>query len=82
MSHDEHLWMLANGFVKIFNEHRVQIMSLTHLICIYKYIPWWYGNGGDCIKLGLSMYIVINRNPDNGIDIKEKYCGVSGTIIV
>ena len=56
-------------------------MSKYHLICICESISWCYGHGFDWINLGFPMYVAIDWKPNNGADIKDTACGVSGIFI-
>ena len=58
------------------------MMSQFHMICIYEAISQWYGHVCNWINLGLKFYIAINHNPDNGAEIQDIDCGVSGIIII
>ena len=73
MSHDKHCWMLVNSFVEIFNEYRVYIIYLSHLVYIDQSIYQWYGHGGESINIGLPMYVAIYFNPNNRAEIKDKF---------
>ena len=81
MSHAVHRWLLVDGFVNIFNEYRDSMMSPAELICVDESMSRWYGNGGEWINCGLPMYVAIDRKPENGAEIQDASCGVSGIMI-
>jgi Transposase IS4 len=41
----------------------------------------WYGAGGNWINIGLPMYAVIDRKPENGCEIQNSACGRSGVML-
>ena len=41
----------------------------------------WYGKGGHWINLGLTMYVTMDRNPENGAEIHNSACSQSGIMI-
>ena len=41
----------------------------------------WYGHGGNWINRGLPHYIVIDRNPDNGLVVQNSACGECGIMM-
>ena len=51
------------------------------LICADEAISRWYGQGGHWINLGLTVYVAIDRNPENGAEIYNSTCGKSGIMI-
>ena len=81
MSHAVHRWLLVDGFVNHFNEYRKKMMSPAELICVDESMSRWYGNGGEWINCGLPMYVAIDRKPENGAEIQDASCGVSGIMI-
>lgn len=40
---------------------------------VEKYIPSWYGIGGEWIKNDFPMYVDINRKPESNYDIHYDY---------
>jgi hypothetical protein len=81
LSHAEYRWLLVDDFVNNFNQHRANMFSPSHLICVDESISRWYGLGGSWINKGLPMYIAIDRKPENGCEIQNSACGVSGVML-
>ena len=81
MSSEQHRWRLIDDFVEFFNEHRAQFFSPSTYICSDESLSRWYGQGGDWINMGLPMYVAIDRKPDNGCEIQNSACGVSGIML-
>ena len=57
------------------------MMSPAHFIRVEKCMCWWYGYGGEGINHRLPMYVAIDRKPENGAEIQDASCGVSGIMI-
>ena len=77
MNHSQFRWKLVDGFVRRFNDYRVYVCIPSGMICVNEFIIRWYGQGGDWINFGLSYYVVIDRNSENGCEIQDSCCGVS-----
>jgi Transposase IS4 len=80
-SSEEYRWMLVDDFVANFNEHRKHFFSPSELICVDESMSRWYGLGGHWINHGLPQYIAIDRKPENGCEIQNAACGVSGVML-
>ena len=50
-------------------------------ICADESILWWYGLGGHWIKIGLPMYVAIDRKPESGCEIQNSTCRKSGVTL-
>ena len=74
-------WLLVDGFVDRFNEHRAKFFSPSDRICVDESISQWYGQGGYWINAGLPMYVAIDRKPENGCEIQNSACGRSGVML-
>ena len=81
MKHSQYRWKLVDGFVKRFNDYRAQSFIPSEMICVDESISRWYGQGGDWINFGLSHYVAIDRKPENGCEIQDSCCGVSGIMM-
>ena len=81
MSHEKYRWLLVDGFVTEYNNHREQNFIPSDLICVDESISRWYGQGGRWINHGLPMYVAIDRKPDNGCEIQNACCGRSGIMM-
>ena len=81
MSHESHRWKIVEDFVTHFNEYRTQLFSPLGLICADESISQWYGQGGHWINLGLPMYVVMDRKPENGAEIQNSACEWSGIMM-
>ena len=68
-------------WVETFNSHRVYMVWDSYFLCVHESILRWYGQGGDWIKIGLPMYISIDRKPESESEIQNVACGVSGIMI-
>ena len=49
--------------------------------CVDELISWWYGLGGGWINIGLTIYIAIDRKPENGCEIQNSACSESGIML-
>jgi hypothetical protein len=41
----------------------------------------WYRQGGHWINHGLSQHVTIDRKPENGCEIQNAACGMSGDML-
>ena len=41
----------------------------------------WYGHGGDWTNKGLPLYIAININTENGMEVHNSACGECGIMM-
>ena len=73
-SHEAHWWKLLEDFVTHFNEYRTKLFSPSNLICADESISQWYRQSGHWIKLGLPMYVTMDRKPENGSEIRNSAC--------
>ena len=55
--------------VKTFKKNREDSFIPQEWICVDDSISQWCGIGGSWINIGISMYIVIGSNPENGCKI-------------
>jgi hypothetical protein len=78
---EDYRWMLIDGFVRNFNEHRASYFNPSDLICVDESMSRWYGQGGSWINHGLPQYVAINRKPENGCEIQNSACGRSGVML-
>ena len=81
MSHETWRWKRVDDFVEAFNLHREENFVPSHLICVDESISRWYGQGGHWINWGLPCYVAIDRKPENGCEIQNAACGVSGIML-
>jgi hypothetical protein len=80
-SSENYRWMLIDDFISSFNEHRERKYIPSEFICVDESMSRWYGQGGDWINHGLPMYVAIDRKPENGCEIQDACCGVTGIMI-
>jgi Transposase IS4 len=80
-SSEEYRWMLIEDFVTNFNEHCKNYFSPSKLICVNESMSCWYAQGGHWINHGLPQYIAIHRKPENGCEIQNAACGISGVML-
>ena len=78
---ESYIWMRVDGFVKRFNDYQQDYYSPSENICVDKSISRLYGQGGHWIKIGLPMYVAIDRNPENGCEIQNAADGKSGIML-
>ena len=78
MSSEQYRWLLVEGFVRNFNEHRSQFFSPSWHLCVDESISRWYGLGGHWINMGLPMYVAIDRKPEDALEIQNSCCAKSG----
>lgn len=76
-----HKWRLVDGFAKNLNDHRVATFSPCHRICIDESIIRRYGLNGGWINVDLPQYFAMDRKPENGCEIRNSCCGVSGVLL-
>lgn len=81
LTSEQYRWLLVDGFVTQFNNHRRDTFKPSDVICVDESISRWYGQGGDWINHGLPMYIAIDRKPENGCEIQDSCCGKSGVML-
>ena len=81
LSHEQWRWKLVDDFVEAFNLHRKENFTPSHMICVDESISRWYGHGGHWINAGLPCYVAIDRKPENGCEIQNSACGVSGIML-
>ena len=74
--------MLVDDHISNFNKNRASNYHSSDYICVDEYMYRLYGIGGHCINAGLTQYIAIDRNPENGCDIHNAADGFSGIKIV
>jgi hypothetical protein len=81
MDLEEYRWLLVDDFIKNFNLHRINHFRPSELICVDESMSRWYGHGGEWINAGLPNYVAIERKPENGCEIQNAACGVSGVML-
>ena len=81
MTSEQYRWMLVDGFVARFNQHRVKYFIPSSTLCVDESICRWYGHGGTWINRGLPMYIAMDRKPESGGEIQDCACGQSGIMV-
>ena len=81
MSSEQFCWRLVDDFVEAFNDHRASAFQPSEMICVDESISRWYGKGGHWINHGLPMYIAMERKPDNGCEIQNSACDMSGIML-
>ena len=74
-------WQLCEGFVDAINQHRLQHVTSSELLCVDESISRWYGLGGSWIEVGSPHYVALNRKPENGLEIQNIACGRLGIIL-
>ena len=81
MKNSQFRWKLVDGFVQRFNDYRSQSFIPSEMICVDKSVSRWYGQGGDWVNFGLPHYVDMDRKPENGCEIQDSCCRVSGIIM-
>ena len=81
MSSESHRWMLVDGFVQCFNDHRKKHFMPGSTICVDESISRWYGLGGHWINMGLPAYIAFDQKPEDGCEIQNACCGKTGIMM-
>jgi hypothetical protein len=81
MSSEQYCWLLADGFVKTFNNYCKDYFIPSHAICVDKSISRWYGQGGFWITTSFSMYMAIDCKPENSCEIQNGACGNSRVML-
>jgi hypothetical protein len=74
-------WKLVVDFVKKINEHWANYFNPSEMICVDESMSCWYGQGGHWINHGLPQYVTIDRKPENGCEIQNTACGMSGVML-
>lgn len=81
MSSERHRWLLVDDFISNINDHRAANFVPSERLCADESISRWYGLGGSWINMGLPQYVAIDRKPENGCEIQNLACGVSGVML-
>ena len=81
MSDETHRWGLVNHFVDAFNRHREENFSPGGVICVDESMVRWYGLGGSWISKGLPHFVALDRKPEDGCEIQDACCGITGIMI-
>jgi Transposase IS4 len=81
MSIETYRWMLADGFIRNFNQHRAKNFIPSDRTVVDESFSRWYGQGGDWINHGLPMFISMERKLEDGCEIQNAACGRTGIMI-
>jgi Transposase IS4 len=81
MSLETYRWMLIDGFIRNFNQHRANNFIPSDRICVDESFSRWYGQGGNWINHGLPMFISMERKPEDGCEIQNSSCGRTGIML-
>jgi len=68
-------WALINEFIFSSNAHREAHVTPGETICADEAMLKWYGLSGPWISIWLSLYVAIDRRPENGCEIQNAACG-------
>jgi hypothetical protein len=79
--HEVYRRNLVDDFVTMFNDHRQQQVYPSDRICVDESISRWYGMGGDWINVGLPMNVAMDQKPENGAELQNACCAVSGVML-
>jgi len=71
----------VDDFVTSFNAHRAAHVRPSDLLCVDESMSKWYGQGGGWSDRGVTMYVAIDRKPENGCEIQNTACGRSGIML-
>jgi len=74
-------WSLVDDFVTSFNAHRAAHVRPSDLLCVDESMSKWYGQGRGWSDRGVTMYVAIDRKPENGCEIQNTACGRSGIML-
>lgn len=74
-------WSLASGLLYAINEQREKYVPRSEFICVDESVSRFYGLGGDWIDTGLLRYVVLDRKPAKGCEIRTAACGKIGMMI-
>jgi hypothetical protein len=72
---------LIEDFIANFNKHRKEMFCPGARIEADESMCRWYGAGDDYINHGLPHYSVIDRKPDNGLELQNIVCVESGIML-
>lgn len=67
--------------MQAFNKHRQQNINPSEFLCVDESISRWYGLGGSWIDVGCPHYVVMERKPENGMEIQNVACGRTGIML-
>lgn len=81
MSSTKYRWMLVDDFVEAFNSHRSVFFIPGDSLCVDESFSRWYGKGGSWINIGLPLFIVMDRKPDDGCELWSCCCGTTGVML-
>lgn len=71
-------WAFADDFVTAINTHRAKFERPCEVICVDEIMLRWYGLFHGCIDVGLLAYRAMDKNPENGCEIKSSACNCCG----
>ena len=81
MASEPYRWMLVDGFIRNFNNHRANFFIPSDRICVDESFSRWYGQGGGWINHGLPHYVSMDRKPEDGCEIQNAACGRTGIML-
>ena len=81
VSSESRRWSLVDKFVGSFNARREAHVPPSDLLFTDESMCKWYGQGGSWKDRGLTMYVGIDRQPENGCEIENTACGRSGIML-
>ena len=70
---------MVDDFVKTFNGRREEMFTPSTIICVKKYISFWYDIGEELINSRFKMYVSINFKLESGYYIQD---AVSGKLVI
>ena len=77
----EHRWDLINDFLEALNEHRRRHVTPSERLFVDESMFRWYRIGCPWIDVGLPHYVNIDRKPENGCQVPNIPCGITGIIL-
>jgi Transposase IS4 len=81
MSAETYRWMLVDGFIRNFNNHRSVNFIPSDRLVVDESFSRWYGQGGNWINHGLPMFVAMDRKPEDGCEIQNSACGRTGIML-
>ena len=68
-------------FFHIMSKTYPSNIPISHWVCVDESMSRWYGLGGDRVNRGLPHYVLMDRKPENGSELKTPSCRESGFLL-
>ena len=79
---EKNRWYLVKDIVNAINEHIKSCVTPSDLIRVGESMSRWYGRFFVWICVGLPYYVVMDRKPESGCEMKYTACGRRGIVLL